>query len=181
VIRQALRAVPLMLLAVVAGCSGHRLAVLSPSDVATVIHRYDSAWNGRDTAMVNALLAPDYVYFSSRGGLTERPAALSMLAAPGYVLQAATRSDVVVTHSSPGLVVVSSRWRGHGTWQGEPFRDYQRCSLVLRQTGAQWQVLAEHCTQIPGPPPVPPNLALKLPPGPPEPASCRRPLACTSA
>lgn len=139
------------------GCARHQLAVLSPPDVTTFIHWYDGAWNGRDTAMVNALLAPDYVYFSAQGGVTERAATLALLASPDYHLQAATRSDVNVTHSSAGLVVLSSRWRGHGTWQGRPFRDDQRCSVVLRHTGRQWHVLAEHCTPIPEAPPVPPN------------------------
>jgi ketosteroid isomerase-like protein len=144
-------------LLVLTACAHPRLAVLAPSDVNVLIHRYDCAWNGRDTAIVNALLAPDYVYFSSRGDVANRDSALAMLTSPAYVLNAATRSDVIVTHASPGVVVVASRWRGHGTWQGRPFTDDQRCSLVLRQADRQWQVLAEHCTQLAASSPEPPN------------------------
>jgi ketosteroid isomerase-like protein len=116
-----------------------------------VIDTYDAAWNRRDSAVVAALLAPDYVYFSSTGRVTPRAETLALLTSPHYALAAAERSELQVTHTAPVLAVASSRWRGHGTWRGEVFDDDQRCSLVFTRATGQWRLLSEHCTQIPGP------------------------------
>ena len=95
---------------------------------------YDAAWNRRDSLAVGAALSPGYVYFSSTGRVVTREGALEFLRSPEYRLAAAERSEVRVTHASPEAAVVASRWRGHGTWRGESFRDDQRCSLVLHRT-----------------------------------------------
>lgn len=143
--------VPLTFATVVA-CVGTGCGVRSRSsaleEIRSVIATYDAAWNRRDTAIVAAMLADDYVYFSSGGRVVLRAETLSFLASATYLLEAADRSELQVTHAGPGTVVVSSRWRGHGTWNGERFDDDQRCSLVLRQRDDRWQFLAEHCTQI---------------------------------
>jgi ketosteroid isomerase-like protein len=134
------------------GCStGMRDAPPAPptrDEILVAIDAYDSAWNRRDTATVAAALADDYVYFSSDGHALPRAETLGFLASPDYVLETAERSEVEVTHLTSGMAVVSSRWRGHGTWQGKPFTDDQRCSLVLGHSTGRWQLLAEHCTQI---------------------------------
>ncbi len=41
-------------------------------------------------------------------------------------------------------MIVSSRWRGRGTYEGKPFVDDQRCSVVI----ASGTVLMEHCTNL---------------------------------
>ena len=120
----------------------------TPDEIRTVIDSYDAAWNRRDSARVAALLAPDYVYFSSTGRLTPRAETLAFLTSPSYVLAAAVRSELQVTHAGAAVAVASSRWRGHGSWQREAFNDDQRCSLVLGRAAGQWQILTEHCTQI---------------------------------
>lgn len=130
--------------------SVHRVRSSSPApeEIRSVIAIYDAAWNRRDTVAVAAMLADQYVYFSSEGRLVPRAETLSFLASPTYLLEAAERSEVQVTFAGPATAVVSSRWRGHGTWKGERFDDDQRCSLVLGQRNERWQLLAEHCTQI---------------------------------
>ncbi len=134
----------------------------APEQIRAVIRTYDAAWNRRDTATVAAILAEDYVYFSSEGAVVPRTETLAFLASPTYLLQAAERSELEVTHATSTTAVVSSRWRGHGTWQGQRFNDDQRCSLILDHAGGRWRFLAEHCTQIARPQAGRPHQRLKL-------------------
>ncbi len=117
--------------------------------VAALIAAYDRAWNGRDAATVDRLLAPDYQYFTSIGGLTSREETLRFLTLPDYRLEHADRSEIAVRVSGP-VAVASSRWRGHGTYRGRRFTDDQRCGQVWLRggAGAGWHLLSEHCTQI---------------------------------
>jgi Domain of unknown function (DUF4440) len=125
--------------------------------VEAYVARYDSAWNQRDTSAVSRLLAPRYQYFTSRGGVSSRAETMAMLSDPGYRLAHAHRSEIVVSPSGP-VAVVSSRWQGQGTYQGEPFKDDQRCGQTWLLTDRTWQLLSEHCVQItPAAPPAPSN------------------------
>jgi len=36
-------------------------------DLGQFVERYDNAWNHKDAATIERILAPDYVYFSSKG------------------------------------------------------------------------------------------------------------------
>ena len=117
------------------------------AEVARLVARYDSAWNGRDTLTVSRLLAPRYQYFTSRGAMSPRAETMATLADPGYVLRQARRSELTVTASGP-VAIVSSRWQGDGTYKGEAFTDDQRCGQTWVRAGRAWQLLGEHCVQI---------------------------------
>ena len=119
----------------------------SDAQVIQAIKEFDSAWNRKDVATVERLLSDQYVYFSSEGKVTSRANTIEFLRSPQYVLQAADRSELQV-HLTRDTAVVSSRWKGHGTYNDKPFTDDQRCSLVLIREGKNWKVLSEHCTQI---------------------------------
>jgi ketosteroid isomerase-like protein len=121
---------------------------LSPEQGAIhFIEEYDRAWNHKDAAAVGRVLAPGYVYFSSKGDVVSRQQTLDMLLSPKYVLASAERSEVKAYLMSR-TAVVSSRWKGHGSFDGKEFRDDQRCSVVLVREGQGWLVMSEHCTQI---------------------------------
>jgi ketosteroid isomerase-like protein len=129
---------------------GHASAQRAGSRVDSVtalVNAYDRAWNSSDTAAVRRILAPEYQYFTSRGGVESREAALEILASPEYRLERASRSEVAVRFAGP-VAVVSSRWKGTGTYKGERFTDDQRCGQVWLRSGRTWQVLSEHCVQI---------------------------------
>ena len=122
--------------------------------VPALVASYDSAWNRRDTAVVGKLLAPRNQYFTTRGGVSTRAETLAFLGARDYVLEHAERSEVAISVSGP-VAVVSSRWRGRGSYRGEAFEDDQRCGQTWLRSGAVWQLLSEHCVQItlaPAPP-----------------------------
>jgi hypothetical protein len=124
-------------------------------EVGAFVALYDSAWNQRDTSTVSRLLAPQYQYFTSRGGVSSRAETLAMLSSPDYRLEYARRSEIAVSFSDP-VAVVSSRWVGRGTYRGQPFKDDQRCGQTWLLTSRTWQLLSEHCVQItPATPPAP--------------------------
>ena len=112
-----------------------------------LVARYDGAWNRRDSQTVNMLLAPNYQYFTSRGGISSRAETLRFLSDPGYRLERAQRSEVAVTLSG-AVAVVASRWQGSGSYRGAAFVDDQRCGQIWLRSGSGWQLLNEHCVQI---------------------------------
>ena len=119
-------------------------------DIRRFVERYDSAWNHKDNAVIERILAPDYVYFSSKGQVTSRQSLLGELLSPTYKLASAERTELKV-YFTLGTAVVSSRWKGHGTYDGHEFNDDQRCSIVLARGKQDWVVVSEHCTQIVAP------------------------------
>ena len=122
----------------------------SEGDILKFVEKYDNAWNHKDAAAIESILAPDYVYFTSKGGIESRQALIDELMSPTYKLASAERSEMKVYFAS-GTAVVSSRWKGQGTYNRAVFHDDQRCSIVLARAGQTWQVLSEHCTQIANP------------------------------
>jgi len=117
------------------------------AQVRALVAQYDSAWNRRDTSVVSYLLAPQYQYFTSQGGVSLRDGTIGFLSSPDYALRHAKRSEVSVSLSGP-VAVVNSRWQGQGTYRGEAFKDDQRCGQTWLRTSRVWKLLSEHCVQI---------------------------------
>lgn len=121
---------------------------LSASEVLSTIRAYDEAWAAKDTATVRDFLTGSYTYFNSSGGVRSGDWMLrELLGHPGYQLDDSDRTELQVTVYGTAAVV-SSRWRGEGSYNGQPVRDDQRCSLVVVRDGVKLKVAAEHCTEI---------------------------------
>jgi ketosteroid isomerase-like protein len=118
------------------------------SDARAAVQRYDDAWTKKDVRVLDHLLAPDYVYFSSLGGVTDLSKTREMVASPDYRLERGQRSEIH-TYRVGTTVVVSTRWQGAGAYQGKPFDDDQRCSVVVGFVDGKPRILSEHCTNIP--------------------------------
>jgi ketosteroid isomerase-like protein len=117
-----------------------------------LVARYDEAWMRKDLAAIGKLLAPEYVYFSSKGGVSDLAATRTMLSSEGYRLERGRRDDMkAYRHGS--TVVVSTHWTGAGVFDGKPFTDDQRCSVVVAFAGGTGRILSEHCTNLPPPSP----------------------------
>ena len=119
-----------------------------PAQLRDVLTEYDRAWNAKDRAGVSRILADDYVYFSSTGGLTTRKATLEFLSSPDYKLSFVERSEIKALSHNTSVAVVSSRWKGRGTYGKEEINDDQRCGLVFVRDRKVWKLLSEHCVQI---------------------------------
>lgn len=111
------------------------------------LKKYDDAWNKKDAKAVGELLDAQYVYFTSVGGLSTRQETLDFLVSPKYVLTFVERSEVKAVRSGE-TVLVSSRWKGKGTYNDQEINDDQRCGQVFVKSGKSWKLFSEHCAQI---------------------------------
>jgi ketosteroid isomerase-like protein len=112
-----------------------------------LVARYDEAWMRKDVRAIDHLLAPEYVYFSSKGDVSDFAASRAMLASEGYRLERGQREDLKAYRHAE-TVVVSSHWTGAGVYDGKPFTDDQRCSVVVSFSGGSGRILSEHCTNL---------------------------------
>jgi hypothetical protein len=76
----------------------------------------------------------------------DRAAMLALLASPDYSIEWGKRSELE-PRLSGSVAVVSTHWQGRGAYQGKPFVDDQRCSVIVSLDGPP-SVIAEHCTNI---------------------------------
>ena len=116
-------------------------------EVLQLVKKYDAAWNKKDSATVAKILSAEYVYFSSRGGTSTYQETLDFLKSPDYKLTFAERSEIK-TFRTGRTIVVSSRWKGRGTYGAEEINDDQRCGQVFVKDGKDWKLAAENCAQI---------------------------------
>jgi hypothetical protein len=117
-------------------------------EVADFISHYDDLWSRRDTTGMKEAMAENYIYFTSVGSTTDRNKIISWFTpADKYKVDSAMRSEISVTING-NTAVVSSRWVGSGSFDGERFRDDQRCSLTILKEKGRLKLISEHCTQI---------------------------------
>jgi ketosteroid isomerase-like protein len=112
-----------------------------------LIVRYDEAWTRKDMTAIGKLLAPEFVYFSSKGEVSDLAATRAMLSSEGYRLERGRR-DAVKAYRHGSTVVVSTHWTGAGVFDGKPFTDDQRCSVVVSFAGGSGRILSESCTNL---------------------------------
>jgi ketosteroid isomerase-like protein len=124
-------------------------AATGEGTIRALVAQYDSAWRRKDAAVMGSLLAPTYLFFTPRGELSDRTQSLADLRSIGFVMGRIRRTEVLVRFTGGTVAVVSSRWATEGTADGAAFKQDQRCGLVWNRTGSTWQLISEHCTDIP--------------------------------
>lgn len=118
------------------------------AEVIAAVRAYDAGWNAKDAKAAGAVMDDSYVYFDSLGGVPRpKASALEFLARPDYKLTFVERSELRAFVKND-VAVVSSRWKGKGSWSGGPIDDDQRCGLVFVRQKKEWKLLSEHCVQI---------------------------------
>lgn len=121
------------------------------ADLRASIAAYDSAWQAKDSARVDSLLASDYLYVSSTGQLSPRTQTLEFLLDPTYRLSHLERSELGIASAGP-VARATSRWQGRGEYQGRPVLDDQTCGQIWVWREGRWQLFTEHCVNRPGVP-----------------------------
>lgn len=123
-------------------------SALTEKEVIDFVNDYDNMWAKRDTNAMKEAMADNYIYFTSVGSTTDRKEILGwFVPANKYKVDTAIRSEIAVTiHGN--TAIVSSRWIGSGSFDGEKFRDDQRCSLTIQKENGEMKLISEHCTQI---------------------------------
>ena len=84
------------------------------ADIARFIESYDNAWNHKDAAAIERILAPDYVYFSSKGQVRSRQSLLEEFLSPKYNLASAERTELKAYLTMDTAVVYSAAGSRHG-------------------------------------------------------------------
>jgi hypothetical protein len=121
---------------------------ITEKEVTDFIKHYDDLWAKRDTSGMKKAIAENYIYFTSTGNTTTRDRIISWFTpSDKYKVDSATRSEISVTIND-NTAIVSSRWVGGGSFDGEKFKDDQRCSLTIQKINGELKLISEHCTQI---------------------------------
>lgn len=124
-------------------------AATAEGTIRALLVQYDSAWRRKDVAAMGQLLAPTYLFFTATGEVGTRSQNLADLGATGFRMGRLKRSEISVRFTGPTLAVVSSRWETEGLYDGAAFKQNQRCGLVWTRVGSAWQIVSEHCIDIP--------------------------------
>lgn len=123
-------------------------ALLTEDEARQFVTAYDSAWSSRDTTSMKEIMSEKYIYFSSTGSTIGRDRIISWFnPADKYKVDTAIRSEITVTING-NTAIIGSRWVGSGTFDKQPFRDNQRCGLVLQKLNGRIRLISEHCVQI---------------------------------
>lgn len=120
---------------------------ITEAEVMAAIKKFDYGWEHKNLKAVDSILSPAYVYFTQSGGTFSRDSVVATAGENSYILHDMSRSEFVVTLYD-NTAVVSTRWKGKGTYRGTPFDEDQRCSVVLIKKNNRVEILSEHCTPV---------------------------------
>ena len=109
---------------------------------------WNAAWLENDSATVDKLMAPEYVYIGPNGQVSDRSKIMGVILSPSYKLHHAGWTEVQINLLSDSAAVIIDHLQGSGTLNGNTFADNNRCSRVcLRRNGA-WQIVFEQASAI---------------------------------
>ncbi|HVM90049.1 MAG TPA: nuclear transport factor 2 family protein [Puia sp.] len=128
-------------------CYNKKSTVLTEEETIEVINRFDAGWRSKNMNTVDSVLSTSYIYFTQSGGIFSRDSVVATAGEPDYELQYMSRSEFSV-EIADNTAIVSTRWKGKGSYRGTPFNEDQRCSIVVIKKGSKVLILSEHCTPI---------------------------------
>jgi len=120
---------------------------LTEDEVIKVINQFDDGWEHKNMETVDSTLSPVYTYFTQSGSTFSRDSVVATAGEPTYLLQDVSRSEFDIQIYG-NTAVVSTRWKGKGSYRGTSFDEDQRCSIVVVKKDDKVQILTEHCTPI---------------------------------
>ena len=127
-------------------CSGSENS-LTKEEVIAVINQFDNGWKNKKMNTVDSALSPMYTYFTQSGGIFSRDSVVATAGESGYMLRDMSRSEMDITITG-NTAIVSTRWKGKGSYRGTMFDEDQRCSIVVVKKDNKVEILSEHCTPI---------------------------------
>lgn len=107
---------------------------------------WNQAWLQKDAALVEKLMADDYLYIAPDGQLLDRKAILNIIESPGYRLDHSTRTPVVTIAAGRDTAVMVFHSQAAGTFEGKSFKDDHKCTMLCVLRGGEWRVLLEQCS-----------------------------------
>ena len=120
---------------------------ITADEARAAIRQFDEAWKSKNARAVDSVLSPSYIYFTQSGGTFQRANVVNTAASPDYKLDKMIRNQYDIKIDG-NTAVVSTVWKGRGSYYGEPFDDNQRCSVTLIKKNGKVEILSEHCTPV---------------------------------
>ena len=120
---------------------------ITHEEVIEAINKFDNGWENKNLKSVDSVLSPAYIYFTQSGSTFSRDSVVATAGENSYALQDMSRSEIAITLYG-NTAIVSTRWKGKGSYRGTPFNEDQRCSIVLIKKENKVEILSEHCTPI---------------------------------
>ena len=116
------------------------------ADLEHLNEMWNRAWLERDVALVEKLMADEYLYVAPNGKLLDRKAILNIIKSPNYRLDNSTRTPVVIkpVGADAGIMVFQSQ--AAGTFEGKGFKDDNKCTMVCVRRDSEWRILLEQCS-----------------------------------
>ena len=109
---------------------------------------WNTAWLENDSATVDRLMAPEYVYVAPNGQILDRAAILGVILSPSYKLHRATWSELQIKVFSNDAAVILDRLQGTGTLNGNTFTDDNRCARVCLRRSGTWRIAFEQASPV---------------------------------
>ena len=107
---------------------------------------WNRAWLERDVTLVAKLMAEDYLYIAPNGKLLDRKAILNIIKSPSYRLDNSARTPVMIKPVGADAAVMVFHSQAAGTFEGKPFKDDHKCTMLCVRRGSEWRVLLEQCS-----------------------------------
>ena len=103
-------------------------------------------WLDKDAALVEKLMADEYLYIAPNGQMLDRQAILKIIRSPSYNLYQGTRTEVIIKSLGEGAAVIVHRSRAEGKFEGNSFKEDHRCTMLCVRRGGEWRVILEQCS-----------------------------------
>ena len=107
---------------------------------------WNRAWLEKDAALVEKMMADDYVFIAPNGQLWERQTILKIIRSASYRLDRSTRTEVIIKAVGNNGAVVVHRSQAEGAYEGKSFKDDHRCTMLCARRGGEWRVILEQCS-----------------------------------
>src|SRR5688572_6071078 len=121
-----------LLLMLIVATGSYRLFSAEVSHMAADLEHLNQIWNQawlqKDAALVEKLMADDYVYIAPNGKLLDRKTILNVIKSPSYRLDNSTRTPVEIKTVGKDAAVMIFHSEATGTFEGKSFKDSHTCT-----------------------------------------------------
>jgi hypothetical protein len=107
---------------------------------------WNQAWLEKDAALIEKLMANDYVYIAPNGKVMDRKTILNIIKSPGYRLDNSTRTPILIKPVGEDAAVMVFHSKAAGTFEGKSFKDDHTCTMLCIGHRSEWRVLLEQCS-----------------------------------
>jgi ketosteroid isomerase-like protein len=127
------------------------LASVQTCTLAQATQAFDDAQQHHDRAVLEAMLAPDFVLITGKGKEAGRDAFIAASTDPGERLEPTVITHHRVVPLGTGGGVASGEGLERGTQDGKPFVSHFRYADVFARRGGRWVVVYTQVTTLPAP------------------------------